>query len=1569
MKVRYLLFGLLLILCVGIVSATDVVNNAVGYWSGDTNGTFTDLSGNNATAIINGATFANGTNCKLGGCYAFISASKQNITINSTQLNIGGDYTLNLWIKRTTTLGNDFMYKGDGTNNFQFATSGDTGKPYMYIKAGAATCEFYNVASTKQIGTNVYTMVTAVRRGSVLEAWVDGINTGNKTGCTTGDLTSTGPLILGFTTSNLAYYNGTMDEIGVWGRALNYTEIHDTLYNSNTSFNPYAGGTPAVIVNDVNFSSQTPVNITTTNLVGVNLTVVYNYSITSFNITSPFINTTLYGGIGFIVNGTTASSQHNETWSSNVSNTSYTFVVDDNDVYPGDYNVNEDTMENTTHDVFAINSTAQAVRIGLMNVSNSTAYNIFEVMTNSTGQETLWYCNQSYNTGNFAGNSNCGQWATSNTLIFNHTESGVSKHNVFFLPIVAGRIGTVLVTANSTFIIRGGSGTIVGNVFSVNVSSRGGAFQTTSNTGTAWTQQIGKTVDAHLHQYNGTEYIVYNACGFNTTGGEFCSANQTQILNQSFLPPTAVQFFNPSGNEISFNTILINYSQAIPSGTNTITSYNISLLNLDFSYNRSIIQLNNSAYLNYSWNFSNLGLTSQQYHINVVATDSIGQISNSSSFPTTLNSVPVFNSSLYTTQFPFNNTYTSNTTLTFGFNTTDPFYNYTVFQINTTFLRFCYQESANTTNQVGTDGVCGLNYTGVYSSSYPNTGIGYLYVNYTKPINSLNTSLWQVKNGNRTVPAYNISIPISCWNFDANVLNFRIAVEESTTIDESYPQCYNGSWITIGNNYNNSPVGGFCTFFNTTTPLLTFTDGDWSTYVGKNNQGVNQDWYTCNVRQDNSALVFEEAMWWNVLGNLTINTTTQIYSLNNTADGNYTYYMTIFDNASNSKLFGYNTYIIDTTLPSVTFNANTTPNNMINYTNNTIYISVQINDTNINYTNISIFNSVGTLINSTVGTSNGGLALFETGLADGDYRFYALSKDLVGQPKTTETRNVTINLAFNNSLYSFLFPYSNGAFTSNSTLTYGFTSTDPNYNYTRYHINGSLEINTTNKTITYVLGDGVYNHSLVIFNKAGNNATNSSNITIDTTLPSIFFNANTSANNSFSNYSIYISINASDTNFNQSRIFLYNSSGSLINTTNTTITGQLAINITGLANGSYYFNATTTDLAGNRNFTGTYNVTIITSFNSGAYIIITPYGQNAYTNNRTLTYRFTTTDLFYNYTIYQLLNYTDSSTLNITTVNQTITFTGLNDTKYQYGLNLFDKAGNNLTFYLNVTIDTTNPQINFTNETVNSTTLFNSTNNIYINVSYNDTNFNYTVINLYNRFGGLINTSVTNLSGTFAVNYTNLTNGIYYFNATTYDLAGNKNSTETRNVSILVNFSASLYIVSTEYPNNTEINVNHFSIQFTTIDPFYNYSIYEILNTTDGSSINYTVTDKNFTFVANDSNYNYSVTIFDILNNNKTYGFFNITLNTSAPFVIPTVTITGSAGYPDTSIKCPIGMNFTGEKCEYILANITTAEQVAQTASDIQIMWIIIVIVVAIAIIITVTRRRKKWTPATQKTS
>ena len=180
-------------------------------------------------------------------------------------------------------------------------------------------------------------------------------------------------------------------------------------------------------------------------------------------------------------------------------------------------------------------------------------------------------------------------------------------------------------------------------------------------------------------------------------------------------------------------------------------------------------------------------------------------------------------------------------------------------EINVTFREkySCYQETPNVSTECG-----GLG-TGSYGYTQPGepVGIGYAYMNYSKPSNVIEAK-WKVSHGgDRKGKVYNITIPQACFNQPK--ITLRIISDGYFPTDySSQPQCYNGSnWTSLGHRITgeNSAVIGCGHEFR-------LFDGDWDT--GAIWYGEGYDCWHKAANWDNEAVIYEEAMFWIIDGRL-----------------------------------------------------------------------------------------------------------------------------------------------------------------------------------------------------------------------------------------------------------------------------------------------------------------------------------------------------------------------------------------------------------------------------------------------------------------------------------------------------------------------------------------------------------------------------------------------------------------------------------------------------------------------------------------------------------------------------
>ena len=161
----------------------------------------------------------------------------------------------------------------------------------------------------------------------------------------------------------------------------------------------------------------------------------------------------------------------------------------------------------------------------------------------------------------------------------------------------------------------------------------------------------------------------------------------------------------------------------------------------------------------------------------------------------------------------------------------------------------------------------------------------------------------------------------------------------------------------------------------------------------------------------------------------------------------------------------------------------------------------------------------------------------------------------------------------------------------------------------------------------------------------------------------------------------------------------------------------------------------------------------------------------------------TASDTYFDSLTIYLYNSTSLIQSNTTTnTNLFVNFTGLSDEIYYLNASANDTAENiNQTETRIIIIDKTKPRITINSPTTGST-LSNKT--ITINLTATDINLNYTNISITNSTGSIVNSTTNKTNGTYSIVLSVSADGVYNISATSYDNAGNSNTSIIRNVTI-----------------------------------------------------------------------------------------------------------------------------------------------------------------------------------------
>jgi hypothetical protein len=208
--------------------APDWQSGLVSKWSFDTDAT-DPISGNNGTPT-NGPTLTS-TNCKSGSCYSFDGSDDYISVPDNPSLDLGS-YTISAWVYPEDVGGwHTIVAKGETEATMNYAWQ--IGSSISLLEDGYGS-DYYARASSPTYSSNTLYFVTAVADASAgeLRLYVNGVeHTYSSQGWGGDPIIDDDPLTIGSSETWGEYFDGTIDEVMLWDRALSDTEI-DEVYNS-----------------------------------------------------------------------------------------------------------------------------------------------------------------------------------------------------------------------------------------------------------------------------------------------------------------------------------------------------------------------------------------------------------------------------------------------------------------------------------------------------------------------------------------------------------------------------------------------------------------------------------------------------------------------------------------------------------------------------------------------------------------------------------------------------------------------------------------------------------------------------------------------------------------------------------------------------------------------------------------------------------------------------------------------------------------------------------------------------------------------------------------------------------------------------------------------------------------------------------------------------------------------------------------------------------------------------------------------------------------------------------------
>lgn len=567
---------------------------------------------------------------------------------------------------------------------------------------------------------------------------------------------------------------------------------------------------------------------------------------------------------------------------------------------------------------------------------------------------------------------------------------------------------------------------------------------------------------------------------------------------------------------------------------------------------------------------------------------------------------------------------------------------------------YCFQESANTSNQNGNDGDCNLQYNGSYyfygnltnplnfidgdygttMQSAPDNGS--VYINYTIPNKAIvNKSLWNISTFSGDV---NYSIT-SCNVVPGGILQLNVV---ETYGFGARAECYNTtSWIRL------SSASGLIQFLYEDSMNWAILNATYGSVGFVNNAYVNSSYNSLQIKS--SELSTLNVSFYNANSELqyllnATNSNDTTFNLNVLSEGYYLYnatatYEGMIANTSTRNI------TIDRTLPVLSYNTSSDSNH--SYKNRPyLLINVSVFDTNFANQTIYVVNNSNSAIVTSYYTTNATQSL-NISITDGNYSYYSVAKDLANNTASSQFQVVTIDTTIPSVTYTFPSD-SNNTWVNRSYININSSVIDTNFaNQTIYYVNATsntlvASIYTINATqfINASVADGNYTIYIVANDIAGNSVNTSSSarsIYVDSTAMTHSYTSPSDSDNNYVNRQ-FILVNSSfvDTNFKNQTIYLLNANGSL-NASYYSTNATQYVNFSSLSDATFQYYAIGYDMASNIYTAPTRTVRINTATASISFNANTD-ADNQYVAKNWIFVNITVNDVLFNNSMIYLYN-------------------------------------------------------------------------------------------------------------------------------------------------------------------------------------------------------------------------------------------------------------------------------------------------------------------------------------------
>ena len=229
-----------------------------------------DASGNNLTGTLSNVTRT--TAGKFGSALSFNGVNALVTVPDANALDLTTGMTLEAWVNPTASGGgvwrNVLIKERTAGEVYNLYANVDTNVPAVFVVRAAQTGVPLSALGTAAVPQNAWTHLAATHDGTTLRLFVNGTEVGTRA-VAGALLTSNGALRIGGNSLWGEYFEGSLDEIRVYNRALSVTEVQ-------ADMNTPVGGTPTVTIN------QATGQLDPTNGSPINFTAVFSEPVTGF---------------------------------------------------------------------------------------------------------------------------------------------------------------------------------------------------------------------------------------------------------------------------------------------------------------------------------------------------------------------------------------------------------------------------------------------------------------------------------------------------------------------------------------------------------------------------------------------------------------------------------------------------------------------------------------------------------------------------------------------------------------------------------------------------------------------------------------------------------------------------------------------------------------------------------------------------------------------------------------------------------------------------------------------------------------------------------------------------------------------------------------------------------------------------------------------------------------------------------------------------------------------------------------------------------------------------------------